>query len=644
MDSRLFKIYNQKDFDSITKGIKVAKCMRLKSSIVPDPETIFSQLEDLTVSDSLSCSFCNKTFEDQAEQRCHYKLDWHRYNLKQRLRGSKSITEDQFDILADEDDVSSLSGSESDPENGSETNSTDTTTPRALDDSKCSPSSSSRAKRLDRKLMIACVSSDSETDETSEAAERRKHDALTATASRHSKVFFENSEGNIFSIYRCLLHSKKSIPSSNDEMITQALNSGKKTTWTVIMVGGGHFAAGVFQNGEALVHKTFHTYTVRAKQGSSQSQRDNRGAGYQKSAGASLRRYNESLLVQHVQEILDSWSSHITSSSLILYRAVGPQNRTVLFGGKSPPLDKTDPRLRPLPFPTRRATFSEVQRVYDILTTVEIYGSASDFTDTFPISPRQPIRRKIPRVDLLGEIPEQKPEEKVGEHASSPEEVEIRSKSSGERQKSPICQMDRAKSRKSPTRSRPDIDMMWALSSSTESEDDVLLQVLEHLCGIDFKENLLAFEDTTPRRTRQKKMKKRRTKVKKEKPERVVNRVLQESVVKLWTACRMGNVELLKETWGILLGEVKRWENGVWPPGGGEPGEKENNETSLKMCELLEVINKGDDEGNTLLHIAAITGHLEVIWILMEMGANPCAKNKRYQTPYASITDTCTSY
>lgn len=50
----------------------------------------------------MSCSFCNTIFEDQAQQRLHYKLDWHRYNLKQRLRGFKSIDEDGFNILVDE--------------------------------------------------------------------------------------------------------------------------------------------------------------------------------------------------------------------------------------------------------------------------------------------------------------------------------------------------------------------------------------------------------------------------------------------------------------------------------------------------------------------------------------------------------------
>lgn len=30
-------------------------------------------------------------------------------------------------------------------------------------------------------------------------------------------------------------------------MVAQALESGERPTWTVIMLGGGHFAAAVFQ-------------------------------------------------------------------------------------------------------------------------------------------------------------------------------------------------------------------------------------------------------------------------------------------------------------------------------------------------------------------------------------------------------------
>lgn len=69
---------------------------------VSDSETVLNQLEDLVVSDSLSCSFCNTVFEDKMQQRHHYKLDWHCYNLKQHLNGLKSITEDTFNLMVDE--------------------------------------------------------------------------------------------------------------------------------------------------------------------------------------------------------------------------------------------------------------------------------------------------------------------------------------------------------------------------------------------------------------------------------------------------------------------------------------------------------------------------------------------------------------
>ncbi len=60
------------------------------------------------------------------------------------------------------------------------------------------------------------------------------------------------------------------------------------------MLGGGHFAGAVFEGANAVAHKTFHCYTVRAKQGGSQSSADNRsGTSHPKSAGASLRRYNQ---------------------------------------------------------------------------------------------------------------------------------------------------------------------------------------------------------------------------------------------------------------------------------------------------------------------------------------------------------------
>jgi len=33
----------------------------------------------------LACNSCNKDFEDDAEQKFHYKSEWHRYNLKRKV-------------------------------------------------------------------------------------------------------------------------------------------------------------------------------------------------------------------------------------------------------------------------------------------------------------------------------------------------------------------------------------------------------------------------------------------------------------------------------------------------------------------------------------------------------------------------------
>ena len=51
-----------------------------------------------------------------------------------------------------------------------------------------------------------------------------------------------------------------------------------------------------------LIHKCFHRYVVRAKRGTAQSTRDSKG-GHIKSAGATMRRYNEVCFDQVPKEV-----------------------------------------------------------------------------------------------------------------------------------------------------------------------------------------------------------------------------------------------------------------------------------------------------------------------------------------------------
>ena len=57
-------------------------------------------------------------------------------------------------------------------------------------------------------------------------------------------------------------------------------------------------------------------------------------------------------------------------------RALG-SSAGALYGGKAPPLSRRDSRIRSVPFPTRRPTYAELERVYQALTAVHVYGESA---------------------------------------------------------------------------------------------------------------------------------------------------------------------------------------------------------------------------------------------------------------------------
>jgi hypothetical protein len=165
-------------------------------------------------------------------------------------------------------------------------------------------------------------------------------------------------------------------------------NGSKKSPhYFLCMIGGGHFAAMIVsvapkitnkhtgkneRQADVLVHKTFHRYTTRRKQGGAQSASDAaRGAAH--SAGSSLRRYNEAALTTEVRQLLTDWKQLIDSAELLFVRATGNTNRQTLFSEyEGRVLRQNDPRIRGFPFNTRRATQSELMRAFVELTRVKV--------------------------------------------------------------------------------------------------------------------------------------------------------------------------------------------------------------------------------------------------------------------------------
>ncbi|KAG7402304.1 Ankyrin repeat and zinc finger domain-containing protein 1 [Phytophthora boehmeriae] len=140
-----------------------------------------------------------------------------------------------------------------------------------------------------------------------------------------------------------------------------------KFRWAVFLLRSGRFAGAVFEKDKALCHKTFQRYTTRRKQGGAQSASD--ASGKAKSAGATLRRYNEAALKQDVAALLVDWKDVLKDADLI-FLSSGKTERATFFPEKNAVLQPDDKRLKRIPFATFRPTFEEVCRVRSDLSSV----------------------------------------------------------------------------------------------------------------------------------------------------------------------------------------------------------------------------------------------------------------------------------
>ncbi|KAJ0409157.1 hypothetical protein ATCC90586_004690 [Pythium insidiosum] len=266
----------------------------------------------------LRCRTCEvSSFPSVREQHAHFKSEWHRVNLKRNARGAAILTESEFEERE-----------------------------RQGDKDKHGSASSSGSE-----------SSSSSSDEAGDA------EAITTT-----EPVVEYTDGrSIFKVFKTVLSSSEKEEFNPFSALEQLRTS--RFRWAIFLLRSGRFAGAVFDREKAICHKTFQRYTTRRKQGGSQSANDNAG-GRAKSAGATLRRYNEQQLKQDIVDLLVQWKEHLQSTELIFLACVKAE-RQVFFGGKTPVLTADDTRIRRVPFITSRPTFEEVCRVRSELASVK---------------------------------------------------------------------------------------------------------------------------------------------------------------------------------------------------------------------------------------------------------------------------------
>ncbi|MCJ1323851.1 hypothetical protein MMC10_000512 [Thelotrema lepadinum] len=331
---------------------------------------------------AVSCSLCHVEFQDYTDQRRHMRSDWHSYNIRQKTNGLNTVAENEFEGLIEDLDLS-ISGSE---------------VSSSGDEGNAIQRHGDVLSSL-RKTQASANRSDMFRSETSD---------ITKTAGGAPIVWFSSSllpsnislgiykglfplsvEEETVSIDKIRQRQLKPVPNTSrgrGSNIAEAQGIAISPKIFLCMIGGGHFAAMVVslapkltknssgleeRQANVVAHKTFHRYTTRRKQGGAQSAND-ASKGNAHSAGAGIRRYNEAALEAEVRQLLSDWKMWIQECELLFVRATGSSNRRTLFGPyDGQQLRHNDPRIRSLPFSTRRATLSELTRAFVELTKVK---------------------------------------------------------------------------------------------------------------------------------------------------------------------------------------------------------------------------------------------------------------------------------
>ncbi|KAI1898306.1 hypothetical protein AGOR_G00070960 [Albula goreensis] len=565
-------------------GLEKSHVVERKAESVPVAE----------VSDRMMCSACQCPFDSREEQTEHYKLDWHRFNLRQRLVGRAPATAEEFERKTGAGDMSSISGSDSD---GSDSDS----------DWGCHGNEDTPSGENENPV--------------------RTEESLSRLSPR---VVFQNSQGKYLSVYRCVLHSKKM--GQVEDLASALMNISNKSVWVVLMTGGGHFAGAVFQGKEVLQHKTFHRYTVRAKRGTAQGLRDSQSrSNAPKSAGATLRRYNEAALVKDVQDLLEGWSEHLKEADAIFLRAPS-YNRGIFFGGRTAPFEKKDPRVRTLPFATRRATFREVVRVHEALSRFLVYGRDVDVSIIFSPS-KKAWKKKPSRAERAAETSPahvSAPPVAVEEEEEEEEEPRQEDESAGEGDvvtlevvEETLGTLELRDFEVHPNRKRR------KKKKEGQRGGEVCREPEEQVEGVEMG-------DVGPGDSEERSVKRKPRRAKKKQPtqEDICRESREYGVLDvLYTACKTGDLRALHSLLQLPGEEDKK---GADDEGlGGQP--LEETQTPPPSSALLN--RKIDSSGFTFLHVASAAAQRGVIRLLMDAGCDPACRDVKGQTPYTVAPD-----
>ncbi|KAJ3241716.1 hypothetical protein HDU81_011040 [Chytriomyces hyalinus] len=321
-----------------------------------------AEVDEHMAKSNYACGTCGiGLFASVDAQRSHFRSDWHAANVKRRLSKQTTLSLPDFEA-----------GNSTESDSDSDSNDIDADTL-----ANTAANSLSHIDLDDEAVDDVAAGSPFVGLQLASAQESDQPEALFI----YKQVLFRKRDSP--PAVRLMLDAIKAMQRPYTPMKGPQTPLPQTPKWTLIMIAAGHFAAAVFEAAApkpgssatnfvptVLEHKTFHRYTTRRKQGGAQSANDS-GKGKANSAGANLRRHNEMMLQQDIQNLLTQWEPYLASSSHIFIRCPPRQVRKNIFFSDTL-LSSSDPRIRSFPFITHRPTLSELTRAFEELTTVTI--------------------------------------------------------------------------------------------------------------------------------------------------------------------------------------------------------------------------------------------------------------------------------
>jgi len=209
-----------------------------------------------------------------------------------------------------------------------------------------------------------------EFDEDDEGEDSNEYAFLSNKAQFDTANFDFADKGSLLKRQRKILEQIQDHKKSKEATFApfNILASGMKL-WFIILCQGGKFWIAKIENDKIVDHKSDTKYVARKKQGKRQANFDSKSS-CMTSVGSQMRRNNERLHQEHIEETLNEYEADLKAADVIFLHAPGINKQ--FFIGHEKLLRDLRYKVRSLRFNLKKANFSELEKAMKEIVELKI--------------------------------------------------------------------------------------------------------------------------------------------------------------------------------------------------------------------------------------------------------------------------------